>query len=103
MTESTNAECAMEGERIRSARTDASKSFEFCSRNVCYDGASTFPRRERAFEPENPELNIFMAVCENHNIAKDQKDTFLRIPRVCSVIEGTVTFTKVVNVGMKFL
>ena len=48
LTDSTGAEAALEEERIRTPPQNYDDDFLFCSRNVTYDGASSFPRKERA-------------------------------------------------------
>lgn len=103
LTESTNGECALKGEQIRNGITSHVGVFEFRSRNVIYDGASSFPRKERGWAELHKGFSLFFSICQLHSLANDQKDTFLKKADVRENLRSTGTFARVVNKGTLFL
>ena len=103
LTESTRAQNALEGERRRTGLTNYSSEFEFMSRNVCYDGATSLRKKERLWMAEHPGFNLFYVVCGLHSIANDVNDSFTRRPDVKAEIDGINHLPLAVNKGAKFL
>jgi hypothetical protein len=90
LTESTRAENALEGERRRSGLTDKAYAFEFLSRNVCYDGASSLRKKERGWLMEHAGFNLFYTVCELPSLTNDAVDSLMKRPDIKQVVGGTV-------------